>query len=223
MLKFLPTACPSLVQRGIHSQEQVQHEEVAQQPFSHWASQGRVLAFLWNIKYRLQLIIKEPKHLGICSLPRCLSTTALPVTPYQEHPGSCQNRTANSSSLCPNQPHNHRGSPSPACHPQVPKALCMPNPPRPAAARDRGRVQTTDLVFSHIVEHRQKRSVTTVYWQTSCTFSEKVFPDTYDSSRSFLELVFYRFLHFAPYSDLTDFYEDFNGVRTCVAVTAQNL
>lgn len=61
-----------------------------------------------------------------------------------------------------------------------------------------------------------------MYWQTSCAFSEKVFPGTYDSSRSFLKLIFYRFSHFAPYRDLTDFYKDFNGVRTCVALTAQN-
>ncbi|XP_009893169.1 PREDICTED: uncharacterized protein LOC104295156 [Charadrius vociferus] len=59
--------------------------------------------------------------------------------------------------------------------------------------------------------------------ESQLTFSDKVFPGTYDSSRSFLELIFYRFLHFAPYSDLTDFYKDFNGYEVLDLLSARQI
>ncbi|KAM6379394.1 uncharacterized protein J5M81_010746 [Pluvialis apricaria] len=59
--------------------------------------------------------------------------------------------------------------------------------------------------------------------ESQLTFSDKVFPGTYDSSRSFLALIFYRFLHFAPYSDLTDFYKDFNGYEVLDLLSARQV
>ncbi|XP_039348949.1 uncharacterized protein LOC120373936 isoform X2 [Mauremys reevesii] len=41
--------------------------------------------------------------------------------------------------------------------------------------------------------------------------SEKVFPGSYSSSQSFLQLIFYQFRHFANYTQLLTFYKDFNG------------
>ncbi|KAM6077808.1 uncharacterized protein LJ206_008263 [Theristicus caerulescens] len=59
--------------------------------------------------------------------------------------------------------------------------------------------------------------------ESQLTFSENVFPGMYDSSRSFLELIFYRFLHFAPYSDFTDFYKDFNGYEVLDLLSARQI
>lgn len=81
---------------------------------SHW-----ILTFLWNTKYWLQLILKEPKRFSICFLPGCLSTTALAVTPPPVTPSSCQNHPAKSDSLCPNQPHTWQ-DPQPGLSPTAP-------------------------------------------------------------------------------------------------------
>lgn len=43
-------------------------------------------------------------------------------------------------------------------------------------------------------------------------FLGTVFPGSYNSSQGFLQLMFYKFAHFARYTDFLLLYKDFNGV-----------
>ncbi|EMP36896.1 Cytosolic Fe-S cluster assembly factor NARFL [Chelonia mydas] len=53
--------------------------------------------------------------------------------------------------------------------------------------------------------------------------SEAVFPGSYSSSQSFLQLIFYRFRHFANYTQLLTFYKDFNGYDVLDLLSARQM
>ncbi|KAG6927455.1 hypothetical protein G0U57_009826, partial [Chelydra serpentina] len=53
--------------------------------------------------------------------------------------------------------------------------------------------------------------------------SDTVFPGSYSSSQSFLQLIFYRYRYFANYTQLLTFYKDFNGYDVLDLLSARQM